>query len=57
MEASLNVQSLEQSSPDAGQCGWQYNVYGVGNNDTPQTPEDYVTVPLYSSVTIAYAIK
>ncbi|MGA7571120.1 MAG: SIMPL domain-containing protein [Candidatus Aquilonibacter sp.] len=55
--AVLNVQSLEQVSPD-GSCGWQYNVNGYYSNpDAPQTPQDYVTVPVYSSVTITYAIK
>jgi uncharacterized protein YggE len=53
----LNVQSLEQTSPD-GSCGWQYNVNGfIGNSDAPQAPQDYVTVPVYASVTITYAIK
>ncbi len=52
----LNVQALEQSSPD-GSCGWQYNVNGFGNPDTPQSPQDYVTVPVQSNVTITYAIR
>ncbi len=54
--SELNMQSLEQPSPD-GSCGWQYNVNGFGNPDMPQSPQDYVTVPVQSTVTITYAIK
>ena len=48
----LNVQSVEQTWPD-GSCQSQYMVNGfMGNPDAPQSPQDYVTVPVQSNVTI-----
>jgi len=53
----LNVQSFEQGWPD-GSCQSQYNVNGyMGSPDAPQSPQDYVTVPVQSNITITYAIK
>ena len=53
----LNVISNEQSSPD-GSCSSQYSVNGFTNGPAdPQSPQDYVTVPVFTSVTITYAIK
>jgi uncharacterized protein YggE len=54
----LNVQSQEQNWPD-GSCQWQYNMNGyMGNPDAePQSPQDYVTVPVQSNITITYTIK
>lgn len=53
----LNVQSFEQSWPD-GSCQSQYNINGyAGDPNQPQSPQDYVTVPVQSNITITYAIK
>lgn len=51
----LNVISNDQISP-SGICASQYYV-GGGNNGMINSPEDYVSVPVYSSITITYAIK
>ncbi|MGB6061256.1 MAG: SIMPL domain-containing protein [Candidatus Aquilonibacter sp.] len=53
----LNVMSNEQNSPD-GSCSSQSGVNGFANNPAdPQSPQDYVTVPVFTNVTITYAIK
>ena len=53
----LNVVSNEQNSPD-GSCSTQYAVNGFNNNPAdPQSPQDFVTVPVFTNVTITYAIK
>jgi len=53
----LNVVSGEPNSPD-GSCSTQYGVNGFNNNPAdPQSPQDYVTVPVFTNVTITYAIK
>ncbi|HTU71371.1 MAG TPA: SIMPL domain-containing protein [Candidatus Baltobacteraceae bacterium] len=54
---AINVQSIEQNTPD-GSCSTQYFVNGMMTGpDAPQTPQDYVTVPVASTITITYAIK
>ena len=52
----LNVNSMEQATPD-GSCTSQYYVNAFMGAESPQTPGDYVSVPVTSSVSITYAIK
>ena len=51
----LNVVASDQQPPN-GICTWQYQ---MGNGNMPQfnSPDDWVSVPVYSNVTITYAIK
>jgi len=51
----LNVVANDQQPPN-GVCSWQYNM-GPGNMPQFSSPDDWVSVPVYSNVTITYAIK
>ncbi len=51
----LNVNATDQGYQN-GTCAWPYN---MGPNNLPQitSPDDWVSIPVFSSVTITYAIK
>jgi len=53
--AVVNVVANDQVPPN-GICQWQYGL-GQGNPTQLGSPEDWVSVPVYSSVSITYAIK
>jgi len=53
----VNVVVSEPNNPD-GTCATQYAINGSMNGPGgPQSPQDYVSVPVFTSVTITYAIK
>jgi uncharacterized protein YggE len=53
---ALAVSAFDQSSAD-GSCGSMYYLNGFTQMGSPQTPEQYVTIPVTATVTITYAIK
>jgi uncharacterized protein YggE len=56
---AINVNSMEANYPD-GSCLAQYYINPMGSpgdQSTPQTAQDYVTVPATANISITYAIK
>ena len=51
----VNVITSDQTPPN-GVCQWPYSL-GPGNLPQITSPDDWVSVPVYSAVTITYAIK